>query len=245
MPDEADPHADPEWVRVDELPVASWHDHRAHWMGVVDPEAVRADPGGHHVVVPGWEIPLEVDGELVVVRGDVVWVPGPPLWPWLVAGTVVAAGMAVAGVRRRWRTAAVAATVGCGVALVAHAGVAIVASPVPAPAWWVAALGATAGGLVVGMVLLGRRPRVGVAVLGAAGMAAAGLVGIVDRAWLVHSRLPVDLDARAARSLVAAATALGLGLAGLALVRWSQPPDHTGGPCEPGGSDHDPPGLRR
>lgn len=237
VPDAADPHAAPEWVRVSDEPVARWHDHRAHWMGVVDPEVVRADPGGQHVVIPGWEIPLEVDGELAVVRGDVVWVPGPPLWPWLVAGTVVAAAVAVAGWSRRWRLVAVAVAAGCGVTVVTHAAVALLAAPVPAPMWWIVALGAVTGALVVGVGLLHRRPRVGVAVLGAAGVAATGLVGLVDRAWLVHSRLPVDFDAWAARGVVAAATALGLGLAGLALVRWSQPAPAGAGP---GGSDQDP-----
>lgn len=108
VPGAADPDAPPHWVRVADGPTARWHDHRLHWM-TGDPEEVRAEPDRRHAVAR-WELPIRVGSEAVTVRGDIVYVPGPPVWPWL-AG---AAGLALATfvlARRRWLVAAVAGLV--------------------------------------------------------------------------------------------------------------------------------------
>ncbi|MDQ4068413.1 MAG: hypothetical protein M3203_02890, partial [Actinomycetota bacterium] len=83
VPEEASPDAPPEWVRVAGGPVARWYDHRVHWMGVENPPAVRAAPDERHVVFPNWTVPLLHGDVRVEARGDLVWVPGPGLWPWL------------------------------------------------------------------------------------------------------------------------------------------------------------------
>lgn len=103
-PPEYDASTEPDWRRISNGHSATWHDHRAHWMGANDPPAVRDDPGNRHVVIEDWEIPIVVDGTEAAVRGDVTWVPGPAVWPWvLVALTLFVAAIAL-GRTRRWPT---------------------------------------------------------------------------------------------------------------------------------------------
>jgi hypothetical protein len=222
VPEDTDAHNPPEWQHVSDEPRYQWHDHRAHWMGLVDPDAVKADPDHRRVVMNNTAIPILVGGEdgpreEIVV--DVAYVPPPPAWPWVLAIVVGVAAIVAAG----WRFGARRVGTVTGALLVVVTAFELVAaataSPVSPPVWWVAAVVAAVAALVVGLVRLTRREdALGAALLGASGIALAGLLGFVDRNWLARSQLPTDLAPFVARSLVVASLALGIGLAGLALV---------------------------
>ena len=83
VPEDADPEADPEWVEVATDGRYAWPDHRTHWM-VEDPPP-GAEPGD---TVLEAVVPLEVDGEpvLISVRSEYVEPPGP--WASSVGGAI-------------------------------------------------------------------------------------------------------------------------------------------------------------
>jgi hypothetical protein len=82
LPQQADPRADPDWVRISTKPHYVWHDHRTHWMSASQlPPAVAADPGRPHTVFE-WTVPLIHGGTPVEVTGELTWTPPPS--PWLV-----------------------------------------------------------------------------------------------------------------------------------------------------------------
>ena len=77
LPEDADPRAEPEWVRVSTEPQYTWHDHRTHWMseGLLPP-AVAADPTHAHTVFD-WTVPMRHGDTAVTVRGVLTWEPPP------------------------------------------------------------------------------------------------------------------------------------------------------------------------
>jgi hypothetical protein len=130
IPSEFDPKAAPDWRRIGDGPSAAWHDHRAHWTGP-DPPAVKANPGALHVIVPDWRVPLKQGDRTMVVRGDIVWVPGPSPWPWvLTAVGLFAAALTAAGGYRRPKVLAVVALVAVAADMIHTAG-ALLASTAP------------------------------------------------------------------------------------------------------------------
>jgi hypothetical protein len=102
-PKSADATATPVWRKISDGTTARWHDHRAHFMGGDDPPAVARDPGRRHVV-DHFDIPLRVGAEMVHVRGEVVYVPPPSPWPWVVGAILVAALVFVLARTGAWRT---------------------------------------------------------------------------------------------------------------------------------------------
>ena len=60
--DQYDAKATPRWRKISSAPVASWHDHRTHWMATDDPPEVRRDPGSTHVVIAELEDPAADPG---------------------------------------------------------------------------------------------------------------------------------------------------------------------------------------
>jgi hypothetical protein len=74
LPEIVDATAEPEWRRVADEPRVEWHDHRIHWMSTVPPPVVQEDPGSAHRILD-WEVPLEVDGSLVVASGALDYAP--------------------------------------------------------------------------------------------------------------------------------------------------------------------------
>jgi hypothetical protein len=215
VPGNADAAAPPEWRKVSSEPVARWHDHRIHWMSDQDPPAVQRDPGRRHVVIPGWAVDMRRGTTDISARGDLVWVPGPSPFPWLLLALVLAAVVAALALRPFW-TAALAAAM---VALVAvdafHAigvglanagsfgtrlGKILAGSFYSFPAWIVGA---------VGVYWLLRRRSEGLAAVAvsAAVMALAG--GLADLAVFSRSQVPFAFSA----SLVRLAVALTIGLA--------------------------------
>ena len=224
-PPDADPSAEPQWERIDDGVVARWHDHRAHWMGTRDAPAVRRNPGQRHVVIPEWEVPIDVRGERVRVIGDLSWIPGPPGWPWLVLAAVLGVLTAVAAVARRGlRVLAVV------VALLVVADMVHVAGEAASGAGgFGAGLGAVfsgsffslagwaAGGLAV--VLLSRGSSDGPFAAAFTGAVVALFGGVADLADLTRSQVPFGFGDTAARALVSLSLGAGAGLVAAAVLR--------------------------
>ena len=224
-PPDADPSAEPEWERVEDGVVARWHDHRAQWMGARDAPAVRRAPGERHVVIPRWEVPIEVRGERVLVIGDLTWVPGPSGAPWL--GLAVLLGLATAALAIPRRAAPALAVV---VAVLVAADMVHVAGKAAASAGGIGAgLGAVisgsffsvaawlAGGLAV--VLLTRRSADGPFAAAFAGAVIALFGGLADIADLTRSQVPFAFGTLLARLLVSASLGIGAGLVIAAVLR--------------------------
>lgn len=89
LPPNLRPDAEPDWVKVSDARSAAWHDHRIHYMSAGIPPAVT-DPSEETVVIERWEVPFTFGGEQYSVFGDLTWIPGPPPWPWLLIGLVLA-----------------------------------------------------------------------------------------------------------------------------------------------------------
>ena len=89
-PKSADAQATPVWRRVSTGTTAAWHDHRAHFMGGDDPPEVVRHPDQRRVV-DNWKIPMRVGNEDVTARGQLIYVPPPSPWPWVVGAVLLAA----------------------------------------------------------------------------------------------------------------------------------------------------------
>jgi hypothetical protein len=73
------------WRRLSRGHVLAWHEGRLRPM-----QAVRGPASGPRVVAT-WSIPLIVDGHRARLVGTEWFAAGPSLWPWLVAGALLAA----------------------------------------------------------------------------------------------------------------------------------------------------------
>lgn len=101
FPDDVSSKVDPEWVTVGAGGTVAWHDHRVHWMLEELPTT------GTDGLVQAWEVPIEVDGEEVVVTGRLLI--DDTIVPWPAAVAVLAAGAAfLIGRHRRGRLAVLA-----------------------------------------------------------------------------------------------------------------------------------------
>jgi hypothetical protein len=218
IPANLDPAAPPQWRRIADQPDAVWHDHRTHWSGP-DPPAVTADRGHRQVVVPSWQIPLRLGQRTALVEGDIVWVPGPAPWPWVLLAVVAFAAVLAAGWRDRLGLLAVLVVVAVAADLAHTVGVfAASTAPVLAKAYatiisvggWVAALVALwqlrRGRLQSGRILL---------LLGGTFLAFAG--ALPDVRALVSSQLPSALDAALTRATIAFTLGVGLGMIAVSL----------------------------
>ena len=212
-------------VRVPSGETGQWHEHRAVWDGE-EPPVVRGDPDRRHVVRT-WEVELRRGGERIVLTGDIVWIPPPSPWPWIVLAIAVFAAVVVAS-RTSWWRAALAVT--------------LTAAAIATALWlagrWAATTESTAtklGGAVYGLagITLGiaalvwlvraRDPTAatpavlvaGVVIVIAGGLAHVGLLG--------HSQLPTDLSPFLARLAVAVALGAGAGLIAAAALRLRPP----------------------
>ena len=233
-PRSADPDAAPRWRRVADGPVASWHDHRAHFMGTTSPPVVRNDPDHRHVL-DRWTLDVRDGDRTIKVRGLLTWVPPPSPWP-SVAIAVVAAAVVVGLSRTRWwRAVLVTALAALVVCAVLHAIGHWQASS--------AGFGTKAGesiysilGIALGLLALvwawrrGVEAAVPFVLVAAVVLLVAG--GLADISTLGHSQVPSSLDAAVARLVVALTIGLGAGLAVAAGLRLrviaptrSDPPD--------------------
>lgn len=215
-PADLDATAPPEWDRISGVPIARWHDHRAHWMGR---GAARDVP---------WAIPLRVDGARARIVGRLDTAPAPNPWPWIVGAAGLAAVIALLAGIRRW-------PVVLGTALV----VVIVSETVhTVGAWgaWTAGssrrlLGAAPSILAIALaaialtvlVLRRRAPDGATPLVLVAGLFIALAGGVADLGSLTHAIVPSTFGAAVTRLTVAIALGGGLGLA-IGAARHLRPP---------------------
>jgi hypothetical protein len=225
VPSRADPAAMPEWHQVGSGTTVRWHDHRAHWMGTDDPPAVARNPDQRHVI-DHWELQLRRGSQDITVSGDLLWVPGPKPWGWLL-GALAAALVVVALSRTRvWRGALAGAVGVVVVSETAH----VVATWSATTASFATKIGASVysvGGIALALValvwILVRPPYNAIPAVLFAGLIVAAAGGLADLTTLTRSQLPTDVPAVLARLEVALALGLGAGLAISAALRLRPP----------------------
>lgn len=211
VPPQADNAAPPQWEQVAGGGTYAWHDHRIHWMSPGLPGQV--DPGAAVVQdVFAWEIPLEVDGDAVTARGELVWVPGrAPVVPIVAAVVALAVVLLVA---RRGPWSAVAAVVGAVALLAVLVGaVAALRLPPGAQAQWLDVALPAIALVVLGAAATRRQRPAQAGVL--TGLAGLPLVvwGALQLPALTNPILPSPLPDVLVRAVIAGA--LGGGLAGV------------------------------
>ena len=235
-PPDADPSAEPVWERIDDGVVARWHDHRAHWMGTRDAPAVRRNPHQRQVVIPRWEVPVEVRGDRVLVIGDLTWIPGPSGAPWLLLAGVLAIATAAAAFIRR-STVLLAGIVGL---LVIADLVHVAGEAASGAGGFGAGLGAVLSGSffsvaawaagALAVVLLARGSADGPFAAAFAGAVIALFGGVADLGDLTRSQVPFAFGPTAARLFVSLSLGIGAGLVAAAVIRLrldagAQPPE--------------------
>jgi hypothetical protein len=219
-PKDADSSAPPEWVRLSGADHVSWHDHRAHFMGRSEPPEVQRDPGSEHRI-DTFTLVFRTGSGPMTVTGQLRWVPGPAVWPFL-AGALVLAAAVVAASRRR------AAGVFAVILLVLTAAelLHVVGLWGGSSAGALTKLGQSAyslAGVALGVLALAWLRRRGVdsavplVLLAGIFLCVAG--GLADVTTLGHSQLPTTLPRTLARTLVAVTLGGGAGLAAAAALR--------------------------
>jgi hypothetical protein len=203
-----------------------WHDHRAHWMGDRDPRVVRSDPDRQHVVQE-WVVEVEQGNRLIRVTGDVVWVPAPSPYPWLLGALLLATAVVVLSRTRVWRSVLATALAVAVVAEAVHvtgswqASTATLASKLGASIY---SIGGIALGLVALILLIRRRDAYDAtpaALL--AGLVLSLTGGLADLPSFARSQLASTLPNSVTRLVVMLALGLGAGIAISAALRLRRP----------------------
>jgi hypothetical protein len=202
VPAAADPASAPEWNRLASGTVARWHDHRAHWMGTDDPPEVSRDPDQRHVV-DHWSFQLRRAGQDITVTGNLLWVPGPSPWGWVLGALAIAFVSETAHVVGAWNATSASFATKIGASVYSIGGIALA---VVALVW-----------------LLVRPPYNAIPAVLFAGLIVAFAGGLADLTTLTRSQLPTDDPADVARLEVALALGLGAGLAASAALRLRPP----------------------
>jgi hypothetical protein len=225
VPADADPTAAPEWNRIGSGTVARWHDHRAHWMGTDDPPEVARAPDQRHLV-DHWSFQMRRGSQDITVTGDLLWVPGPSPWGWVLGALAVAALVVALSRTRVWQWVLVGALGVLVVSETAH----VVGTWIATTAPFASKLGASVysiGGIVLAVValvwLLVRPPSNAIPAVLFAGLIIVVAGGLADLTMLTHSQLPTDVPAPIARIEVMLALGLGAGLAASAALRLRPP----------------------
>jgi hypothetical protein len=182
------------WVRIRDGRSLAWHDHR-----LAPPPATQAGVAGR------FAIPVRVDGAPATIGGTFVRVARPSVWPWLLGGLALAAGIWAAARRRPWREGL---TVGLGVAagsaaLAAVTTFAVRAAPSGGVAWL-----QLVSGLLVAVAFAGLL----VYLRGIRRVHAAGVIGAIAAAVSISS-LPVFWHGVVVSALPASGARLACGLA--------------------------------
>jgi hypothetical protein len=235
VPASADAAAAPEWHHIGSGTTARWHDHRAHWMGSDDPRAVARDPDQRHLI-DRWQVPLRRGAQEITVTGDLVWVPGPSPWGWLLVALTAGAAVVALSRTRWWRSVLAGAL---GVVIVSESAH-VVASWSATTASLAGKLGASVysiGGIALAVIALiwivVRPPFNAIPAVLFAGLIIAVAGGLGDLTTLTRSQLPTELPATVARLEVALALGLGAGLAVAAALRLRPP-------SAPAAAEHEP-----
>jgi hypothetical protein len=214
-PKAADAKASPVWRRVSGGTTASWHDHRAHFMGGDDPPEVVRHPDQRRVV-DNWEIPMRAGSEDVAARGQLIYVPPPSPWPWVIGALLVAALVIVLSRTRAWRTVFVVALALLTLTEVVH----VIGLWGSSTASFGTKLGESAyslAGIALGLLGLGWIWRKGaesavpLVLVATIFLFVAG--GLADVTSLGNSQVPSTFSAGVARLVVMLTLGLGAGLA--------------------------------
>jgi hypothetical protein len=214
-PKSADPKATPTWRRVSSGNSARWHDHRTHFMGGADPPEVASHPDQRRVV-DNWEIPMRVGTTDVVARGQLIYVPPPSLWLWVVGALLVAALVVGLSRTRVWRTVFVVALALLTLTEILH----VIGLWDASTASFGTKLGQSAyslAGIALGLLGLGWIWRKGaesavpLVLVATIFLFVAG--GLADVTSLGNSQVPSTFSAGFARLLVTLTLGLGAGLA--------------------------------
>jgi hypothetical protein len=220
-PKSADAKATPVWRRVSTGTSVRWHDHRAHFMGGDDPPEVARHPDERRVV-DNWEIPMRVGGEDVTARGQLIYVPPPSPWPWVVGAVLLAALVVVLSRTSAWRTVFVVALAALTLTEIVH----VIGLWDASTASFGTKLGESAyslAGIALGLLGLGWIWRKGaesavpIVLVATIFLFVAG--GLADVTSLGNSQIPSTFSAGFARLLVMLTLGLGAGLAVAAALR--------------------------
>ncbi|QYG94348.1 hypothetical protein HC251_24720 (plasmid) [Iamia sp. SCSIO 61187] len=211
--------AEPRWKVVATDGRWAWHDHRIHFMGGEVAEAARTDQG------VGWEVPMVVDGEEVVITGDYRLIDAPSPLPWFALALVVAVAVGL-GMSRLVPAVPAAGVVllfaGIG-GVVAGAAQRSESPPGASTSTLVVILPAIA--VIAGVVVLIGRSRVLRGVVALAGAAALGGWALVRIQVLWKALLPTSLPASVDRSMTAVALGAVIGVAALIIRSGTLAPD--------------------
>jgi hypothetical protein len=225
VPGDADPAAAPEWNRLASGTVARWHDHRAHWMGTDDPPEVARAPDQRHVV-DHWSLQLRRGTQDITVAGDLLWLPGPSPWGWVLGALTIALALVALSRTPIWRWVLAGAL---GIVVVSESAH-VVGTWSATSAGFATKIGASVysiGGIALAVVALAwlvvRPPYNAIPAVLFAGLIVAFAGGLADLTTLTHSQLPTDVPATIARLEVALALGLGVGLAASAALRLRPP----------------------
>jgi hypothetical protein len=214
-PKSADPAAAPVWRKVSSDTTATWHDHRAHYMGSDDPPAVQRAPSSRHLI-DRWTVELRTNGRLLRASGELVYIPPPSPWPYVGVAFVIVVAIVALSRTERWRTAL---TLGLG-ALTASELAHVIGLWNATTASTGTKLGETAYSLVgiaLGVLALAWMARRGAEaamplyLIASIFMFFAG--GLADVSTLGHSQIPTTFAATPARLLVALDLGFGAGVA--------------------------------
>jgi len=220
-PKSADPKATPVWRQISSGTSARWHYHRAHFMGKDDPPEVARDPSQRRVV-DHWTIPMRLGNETVVARGEIVYVPPPSPWPWIVGAVLLAALVFVLARTRAWRTVFVVVLALLTVTEIVHV-IGLWDASTAAFGTKLAQSAYSLAGIALGLLGLGWIWRKGadsavpLVLVAAIFLFVAG--GLADVTSLGNSQVPSTFSAGFARLLVTLTLGLGAGLAVSAAVR--------------------------
>lgn len=226
VPAHARAGAKPDWHRISGESVVTWHDHRTHWMGRADPPIVTRQPDREHRI-QDWTIRLLWGTTPVAVHGEVRWIPGPSLWPWLLLALGLALLVGGLCLLPAWRWVTGVGLVVLVAAEAAHVVGLWGATTDSVPGRLVAviySLGAIIIALIALVRLVRRAPWDAAPVVLIAGiflLVSGGLVGLTA---LTRSQIPTTLSPALARLSVALSLGIGAGLV-FGAARHLRPPE--------------------
>lgn len=185
----------------------------AHSLAWPDARIWAPAAGLHNRKLIHWSVPVVVNGRRIEIRGELIRVTKPPLWPWLLVGIVPLLAAAAAARRRRWLWAGAGLAAVAGATTVANlGGFATGGLSISADRWAILAVEVTLTAIAIGALSRPRARLIAVAALAAFAVLQALSELAVFRHGVVVSGLPAEV-VRAA-----AALALGSGLGAASLV---------------------------
>lgn len=235
VPADADAGAPPQWRRINNTSTARWHDPRAQWTGPTS--AITISDRSRPQRIRWWTIPILINGAPGTLTGALDWQPPPHPGNWWLAillGTAtigLLGALTAPGTRANQRLgqlipallSAIAIT-GGALAISYAIGRVHDGGTTGASTWW-GVLGSQTwpvltglGAIAAGGYTLTRRPA-GDFALALAGSCLGLFPGLTNTGIFTRAVPPVDWAGSTARTVVAAVTAAGLGMALAGVLR--------------------------